>query len=129
MTTTQTYSSTTGQVVYTSSPHIQVGRLATIALNGETISVVQDGTAREQWNAEDATVSVARTDVPERYTPGWAIALGILGILFFLIGILFFFVKQTRYVARTTTTLTAAGTPVVTIESSGAVAPVPVTQN
>ncbi len=125
MTTTQTHSSTTGRVVYTSSPDIQVGRLATLTQDGVTISIVQDGTPREQWNAEDATVSVARTDVPERYTPGWAIALGVLGIFFFLIGILFFFVKETRYVPRITTTLTAAGRPVVSIETSGAVAHAP----
>lgn len=129
MTTTQTHTSTTGRVVYTSSPHIQVGRVVTLTQDAETISIVQDGTPREQWNTDDATVSVARTDVPERYTPGWAIALGILGILFFLIGILFFFVKETRYVPRITTTLTVAGRPVVTIETNGAVASVPVTQN
>lgn len=33
-----------------------------------------------------------------RYTPTWAIVLGVLGIFLFLIGILFFFVKTTETV-------------------------------
>ena len=33
--------------------------------------------------------------VIRRYTPGWAIVVGIVGLLFFLLGLLFFLVKNT----------------------------------
>jgi hypothetical protein len=34
--------------------------------------------------------------VTRRYTPGWAVTLGILGLIFFLLGLLFFLVKKTE---------------------------------
>ena len=40
-----------------------------------------------------------------RYTPTWAIVVGIIGILFFLIGLLAFFVKQTETLTVTVTPL------------------------
>jgi len=34
--------------------------------------------------------------IHHRYTPGWAVVLGIVGLIFFLLGLLFFLVKSTQ---------------------------------
>jgi hypothetical protein len=42
------------------------------------------------------------TDESRRATPTWAVVLGVLGILFFLLGLLFFLVKETVPQSRIT---------------------------
>lgn len=42
----------------------------------------------------------------ERYTPGWAITLAIIGFFFFLLGLLFLLVKEERVVGYVQITIT-----------------------
>jgi hypothetical protein len=59
--------------------------------------------------ASDTTVTMAGPStvvVTRKYTPTWAVVVGIVGILLFLIGILAFFVKTTDTL---TITISAAG--------------------
>lgn len=39
--------------------------------------------------------SQSNVTIHHRYTPGWAIAVGILGLIVFLLGALLFFIKRT----------------------------------
>lgn len=78
------------------------------AASGSTVRMVHDGLT---WSIADntatllsfPTASVVSVEVQEtwrekRSTPTWAIVLGIIGLLLFLIGALFFLVKETKRV-------------------------------
>ncbi|MGH2595792.1 MAG: hypothetical protein ACRDH7_07490 [Actinomycetota bacterium] len=48
--------------------------------------------------------------IEHRYTPGWAILMGIVGLIFFLLGVLFFFVHTTDVLTVTATETPTGGT-------------------
>lgn len=61
-------------------------------------------------SAEVANISFGSTQAFVRKTPSWAIVLGIIGLLFFLLGLLFFLVKENvPYMAATITVTTTTG--------------------
>jgi hypothetical protein len=73
---------------------------ATLQLD-EPADVVQariDATLRSSIVRKDTTVNSQPGSIVviRRYTPGWAIVLGILGLFLFLLGLLFFLVKNTQ---------------------------------
>ena len=48
--------------------------------------------------ADVASVEITETWTETRERPSWATVLGVIGLLFFLIGVFFFFIKETRQV-------------------------------
>jgi hypothetical protein len=67
----------------------------------------------------DQIDNILITDASYRKTPGWAVALGVLGIFFFfLIGIVFFFVKETVPRAMVTIYVRGTSTPVTTLREA-----------
>ena len=81
---------------------------ATLHLD-EPVDVVQariDGAVRSTLRGPNERIGSARGTkvnsqpgsivVIRQYTPGWAIVLGILGLIVFLLGLLFFLVKKTE---------------------------------
>lgn len=54
-----------------------------------------------------------------KFIPGWAVALGIVGLLFFLIGVVFFFVRKTEIEVFTVTALPIPGGSQVTMGGIG----------
>lgn len=58
--------------------------------------------AGSTWNLVDRTAI-------QTYTPGWAIALAIIGFFFFLIGLLFLLVHETRVVGEVEVTVSGPG--------------------
>ena len=105
----------TGPVTLSSQPGVALQQYASVATVGDEILLEQNGQTLGRWSTSEASVSVQTTQRAERYTPGWAIALGILGSFFFLIGILFFFVKQTRWVNESAASITVGGVAVVSL--------------
>lgn len=58
--------------------------------------------------------------VSYRYTPDWAIFVGILGLLFFLLGALLWFIKRTDMLTVTTTPVPGGSHVVITGRSAPA---------
>lgn len=123
-------SEATGTVIQSASPSIQVGTVAmirqqddkvtviqggTIRLRDDGVPVMHDGTICLEWGTNEATVSVSQIEIAERYHPTWAIVLGIVGLLVFLLGVLFFFVKETRYVTKYRSSVEVGGQTIVVI--------------
>ena len=106
----------TGPITMSSQPGVVLQQYGTISAVGNQILLEQNGHIVGTWSDTEAAVTVQSTQRAERYLPGWAIALGILGLLFFLIGILFFFVRQTRWVTETSASVTVGGVPVVSLQ-------------
>lgn len=74
------------------SDQSRVGQEVIVWSNGQQAYVADTaGCPIIDWTAD---VRFVETTSTVRKTPGWAVVLGVIGILFFLIGILFFFVKQ-----------------------------------
>ena len=67
---------------------------------------------RGTWTATTEQVTTMR-----RERPGWATALGVLGLLFFLIGVVFFFVKVDVPETRNVTTVRLANGNSFTVQS------------
>ena len=61
-----------------------------------TWAFVQGLTLLGQVSPIRAVTRVLPTEIVVRETPSWAKVLGVIGILFFLIGLLFFLVKEER---------------------------------
>ena len=73
----------------------------------DIVSAVAGSGGVSVTTAGPGSIIISRT-----YIPTWAIVLGILGILFFLIGIIFFFMKETESVTVTLMPLEGGGTEV-----------------
>jgi hypothetical protein len=69
--------------------------------------------------------------ITRKFTPTWAVVVGVLGLLLFLIGVLFFFVKTTETLSvtlseaggKTTVALSGNSTPVMTERLQWAMTP------
>ncbi len=105
----------TGPITMSSQPGVVLQQYGTISVVDDQILLEQNGQIVGTWSNTEAAVTVQNSQRAERYLPGWAIALGILGLLFFLLGILFFFVRQTRWVTESSASVTVGGVPVVSL--------------
>lgn len=73
----------------------------------DVVSSVAGANGVTVTTAGPGSIIITRT-----YIPTWAIVLGILGLLFFLVGIIFFFMKETESLTITLSPLQGGGTEV-----------------